>query len=552
MLALHLTRHSAKDRWQKRGCGFAAGDGVVEPIDHPALESFAVAAADELLVVVRERCATAPRWSPDDSSRHDATGLVERVSADRLAALETEAIAWPLQWTSVRVRGGDHNAVTIRSGPWGTAPLFLVESRGELWAHWDPSTLFCRLEDRSLDRPRVAHFLATFDIPYSRRTLLRDMYMLTERSTATWSSSGDGSPGLRIDYPEPATRTRPRTLKPGAEVESTFLDIIASSTRRWLGPGVAAASTLSGGLDSALVSAGAARLTGEGWNTCGLILPNTHRFDQIERRGELIGLFGFADQTIELAHALPLQSVTCGGTARPCAIPWEEVYYEAMAGLLRRVSQAGANVIFTGVGGDELCTMNRGEIGAESHPTDGETDESMPSFLTARARDAAAAYPSLDHAPRGLAAASTVEAVAFSSAMYLRQGMWPVHPLGTPELVRFCGALPAEWRANRTVARRALARLGCSARVTHGTLDNFAPALAHSLRTGARPMVESLFRNSRLADDGYLDPGLLLRDFSEWAERKDAADASVPFYAVAVTELMLQSLERAPTNGPST
>jgi asparagine synthase (glutamine-hydrolysing) len=145
-----------------------------------------------------------------------------------------------------------------------------------------------------------------------------------------------------------------------------------------------------------------------------------------------------------------------------------------------------------------------------------------------------------------------VETVAFSSAMYLRHGIWPVHPLCTPELVRFCAALPAEWRVQRTVARRALARIGCTARITHGTVDDFVPALAYSLRNTARPMIESLFRNSRLADAGYLKPDLLLHDFAIWADRTDDAESSVPFYAVAAIELMLRSLERAPKIGPMT
>jgi hypothetical protein len=59
MLALHLTQRSARGAWLKKGRGFAVSDGVINPIDHPALENFAAATADELLVAVRERCATA-------------------------------------------------------------------------------------------------------------------------------------------------------------------------------------------------------------------------------------------------------------------------------------------------------------------------------------------------------------------------------------------------------------------------------------------------------------------------------------------------------------
>jgi hypothetical protein len=121
-------------------------------------------------------------------------------------------------------------------------------------------------------------------------------------------------------------------------------------------------------------------------------------------------------------------------------------------------------------------------------------------------------------------------------------------------LVRFCAALPAQWRANRSVERRTLARAGCSTRVTHGPSDNFAPALAHSLRTDARPTMEALFRNnSRVADAGYVDPHLLLRDFGLWADNADDADGATPFFAVAAIELMLRSLDDGiPGDRPAT
>jgi asparagine synthase (glutamine-hydrolysing) len=543
MLTLHLTRDSANGFWRKTARGFVSGQGVVEPLDHSALETLAAATADELLVVVRERCATSAfAWSKNATLPVIGIGSsVEPCSRERLDQLQAEALVWPMQSNMVRIaRVGDETAVTIHGGQWGTAPLFLVASSHEFWAHWNPSALMCRLGDRSLDWDMVSYFLATFGTPYSRRTMLRDMHLLTERATARWKSSATGEGELRLDYPDAIRREYPRTLKAGADVEATFLDIIASSTGRWLGPDVDATSELSGGLDSALVSCAAARLTGQGWKTCGLLLPPSHRLDQVERRRELVKRFGFADQTTNLADALPLASDEPRAAESEFVMPWEEIYYEATEGMLELVCSTGSNLLMTGFGGDELCTMNRDE----SAPSPDESDYVMPGFLTNEARCAAVeGASSVDRAPRGQTAASAMEAAAFSSAMYLRQGLWPVHPLCTPELVRFCAALPADWRANRTIERKALARVGCSPRITYGHSDNFAPALAHSFRTIARPKLEVLFHNSRVADAGYVNGGSLLRDFRLWADKADDADGAVPFYAVAMIELLLRSLD---------
>lgn len=545
MLVLHLTDRSAQGTWHRAKSGITVGDGSLTPFPHPALEMRCAATADELLVVVRERCPTAqPRAS--EPPGNDQDGLIAPETAELLEALDAEAEAWPLQAVRVRIsRNGGHTGVTLRAGRWGTAPLFLTASPRELWAHWDPSALLPRLSDHALDRERVALYLATFSTPYSRRTMLRDLHLLTERATARWNGASAGC-SLSIDYPAAIRRMRPRLLKPDADVEAAFLDIIAASTARWLGSGIRGWSELSGGLDSALVSHAAARSAANGWTTCGLLLPGGHRQDQIARRRELVSRFGCADHAVELANALPFARGGKRAARGAVVLPWEETYYEAAEAMLQHVAALGGNLVMTGFGGDELCAMRRDEVGPETSAAN-DAEEALPDFLTAEARRAVIESAGrLDPAPAGDVSASAVEAAAFSSAMYLRQGVWPVHPLCTPELVRFCAALPREWRADRAIARRALARVGCSPSITHGMVDNFVPALALSLRTAARPFMEALFHDCHVADAGYVEGHALRRAFAAWADRSDDADGAVPFYAVATIELSLRSLDRAP------
>lgn len=542
MLSLHLTRRSANGDWRMTHRGVAVGEGFVEPFLNPALESFAVRTAEVLLVVVRERCATIPL------GRQIGANHLELVSAEMLESLMAHALDWPLQSTVVRIeRIGDHTSLRLYAGSWGTAPLFLVAAREEFWAHWDPSALIGKLSDCSLNWDRVAWFLATFDTPYSRRTIWRNMHMLTQSSTLTWISSGESK--LKIDYPPAAKSVQVRRLKSGADVGKAFVDILESSTRRWIRSDLKAVSELSGGLDSAIVSLIAARLSGPGWKTCGILIPAPSQSDQVERRAELIERFGFKDSTTSLLDTLPLQNAETRSALVSCLMPWEEIYYEAVDALLSNASSKGYNLLMTGFGGDELCSMNPGETEPEPLIDEGRTNLYAPNFLTTRARSAISAIEDhLDHAPNGNTMTSATEAIAYSSAMYMRWGIWPVHPLCTPELVRFCAALPPEWRANRSIERRVLALAGCSSRVTQGSVDNFAPSLAHSLRTVARPTMEALFRDSRVAGGGWIDIDQLRHEFAYWADGGGDADAATSFYSVAIIELLLRSLEQVSHN----
>jgi asparagine synthase (glutamine-hydrolysing) len=154
----------------------------------------------------------------------------------------------------------------------------------------------------------------------------------------------------------------------------------------------------------------------------------------------------------------------------------------------------------------------------------------------------------LDRAPPSVVASSVMEAISQNSALPMRRGIWPVHPLATPELAWFCRSLPRRgWREDRNVERDALVRQGCPATVSHPrSTDSFTSSMILSLADRAQPFVKRLFEDSYLAVLGYLDRDALLADYERFcASHNDGAD--VWFCAVALLELMLRSLhETAP------
>lgn len=163
-----------------------------------------------------------------------------------------------------------------------------------------------------------------------------------------------------------------------------------------------------------------------------------------------------------------------------------------------------------------------------------------PSFLTPQARESLGVR--LDLPPRSASSESAMECAALSSARYLRHGIWPVHPLCTPELVHFCARLPPHWRHRRRIEREALSRAGISRRVTHPEhIDDFSPAMAAALRGPARGLVRELFGDPALHRMGVVDRRELSRAYDAWCE-DGPLDEAVHYLAAAVTELCLREL----------
>jgi asparagine synthase (glutamine-hydrolysing) len=200
--------------------------------------------------------------------------------------------------------------------------------------------------------------------------------------------------------------------------------------------------------------------------------------------------------------------------------------------------------MLTGFGGDELCGLRPSEVRAMGRtppvPQEETAFDNAPDFLTEAARETL--LTPLDLPPRAASSSSTVEVAALSAARYMREGIWPVHPMATPELVHFCARLPPEWRYRRQIERSLLDRLGVSDRVTYpAARDTFLPMLGNGMRIHARPVLERLFEAPILADQGIVDGARLRSAYSAWCDGGEH-EGSEFFYAAAILELCLRRM----------
>ncbi len=523
MLKFRIARSDLSSHWSTSADGWQAGGSSVLPFRNPALESFAVTDGERTLLVNRERGTVS-----------HATAITN-VSPEELRELFEEAVAWPLDHLTLLL--SRHEArLEAHAGRWGTAPLYLCERDGVLYGDWDAAALYPYL-DAALDPQLAAVFLARFAQPYSRRTVIEGLMWLTTGAHATWSARES----LSLHYPPAEPVPRPRPLKAEADAPAIFLGILEASMRRWLDRGPIAGAHLSGGLDSALVVATGARIVDTPLRTYGLLMTREQRDAQQRRRDELIARFELRDTAVMGEDFLPFD----GDGARmrtQRVVPWEEIYQEATDRLLLAAREDGVTMMFSGIGGDELCYPHATE-------TTKAADECgvMPSFLTASAIELLRDVPaSIDCAPTAAISTSALEGFGASATRNLQFGLWPVSPLATPELVRFCRRLPREWRDDRRIARTALARLGCSTVVTHPPeVDDFSPMFDRCLITARRDFMRSLFAESRLAGLGLVDRDRLLSAYDASCAQagKEEPEARLPFFATALLELTLRSID---------
>jgi asparagine synthase (glutamine-hydrolysing) len=531
ILAFALTAKDAALAWRKTEDGYARGASWIAPLRHPALESVCFEQGSRLLLCVRER------WSgAGDSLVIDGAPDLDEAAA-RLRK-------WPLQWHMIMIDGA---SAGIEAGHWGTAPIFLVANADGLQGDWDAGRLLSLVPPDAVDVAGAARWITDYATPYATHTLYPQLRLLPERGKARWNGHADDDAArLRFIAPPPWPRPYAGTVREDIDPVDVLDRILESSLRRWLAiAGDRAACEVSGGLDSCMVAAVARRSGAFSGRSYGLSLIGTPEaeLDQQERRAEIARCFGLRDRAIAMADHLPLapSSARLDGTLP--VLPWEEGYYEAMDALLVRARDDGMTMLMTGFGGDELFGLRPSErraLGLRPGGTGPDADEVYaPGFLTATARQAL--RQPVEPMPRAASSESAVEASAFSAARYLRRGIWPVHPLCTPELVHFCARLPPEWRRARRIERDFLARNGITERVTRPCVrDDFSPAMARSMRGPARPLLSTLFQSSALADLGIVDGGKLRTDYAAWCEGGSTAGATV-FYATAILELSLQA-----------
>jgi asparagine synthase (glutamine-hydrolysing) len=184
--------------------------------------------------------------------------------------------------------------------------------------------------------------------------------------------------------------------------------------------------------------------------------------------------------------------------------PYHSLELTDMA-LVRQAASIGANIVFSGIGGDEMCALQEEERGAEAVARCfGRVVERSTGFLSLLPDGVK--QENVPFWPPGLVPQSANDAPNWNAVRYLRRGLWPAHPLALATVQTFAHFLKPEWRRERYLSRDLLRRHGMSEAFLQQKPEEDLSPVYRKVMADER-IFDLFFRDSILAAEGLLDMG---------------------------------------------
>ncbi|SEV92513.1 asparagine synthase (glutamine-hydrolysing) [Luteibacter sp. 329MFSha] len=509
-----------------RADAIVLGGSRIVPCRHPMLETLCIRAPGQWFLVTRERRASD---APLDDSRAIA---VEDVDEARFHALYQASLLWPLDYVMIEVAQAGHR-LRVRAGVLGVLPVYARVLDDRVSLSWNSADLAAG--PALLDLEVASHQLALRTL-YAARQLYTGVVMLTERASL------HVEPGrARFRYPEAVPAAAP-SHDDGEDTLPAFAEALqrAVHLRPWRDG--SASLELSGGMDSATVATALTRQHA-GIDSKGILLDGQVRAPQVHRRRMIAERLGLSDHTVDIADWPP--DVGLAQPTRPYGF-CRDFYLEACEALWTSARERGRDVLFTGIGGDELFPAYIGEVstGAVTGPEwSKDARGHAEAIMTSHARAAARSRPLFD-APDSPVPVTSLLAQACRAPDLLAHGQWPVNPLSDPHLAAFCHRLPRSSREGREVMRRYLeSHLGTDVFPKGYLKETFADVLPPLIARQAASLATQL-RECALADMGLVDRNAVL-DLLETIVRTRSHPATSAFASF----LWLERLARQGASG---
>jgi len=457
----------------------------ITPHSHPCLETLLVRTQGQWFAIVRERSA---------AGEPNADIAFRDVDLDEFHRLYQQCLLWPLDYVMIEAAQAGWR-MKIRAGVFGSVPIYCRATQDKVMLSWDVTDL--ATEPMAIDAEIASHRIAmnTF---YSSRQLCVGIQLLTERA------SFEIEPGkASYRYPSPFEVTAPAPLGAGCDALAIFEEHVQRAISARPATAERLSLELSGGMDSASVACALAKRLGAVASK-GILLDGHVRHPQIQRREQIVRRLGLFDDTVEMSAFPPDLDIRPSGQAKSLS---REYYLEACSALWQKARNQGHDMLFTGIGGDELFPSYVDEVQARDTSATGRARDIKyytEQLLTPRGRSAAQSLRSFD-APASPVPSTTLLAFACRAPDLVRHGLWPVNPLGDPGLVAFCHRLPREHRQGRELIRQYLHKhLGNDVFPPGYTKETFSGVMPEWVSRHASSLALQL-RDCALADLGLVD-----------------------------------------------
>jgi asparagine synthase (glutamine-hydrolysing) len=394
----------------------------------------------------------------DSRARHRSTRVTQDVDGLRITVICGEA----------------GPCVTMSRTAAATSPMYLSTSGSSICISWKFENVVALL-----DRPKanldLCRILLKHGKGQTREQIIDGVYSIWAGEEVCFNHLG-----LRFSDCEQIAVTLPGTFSDRARASDAFLERVSAVLQPALSRAKRPLVEFSGGMDSTCVAIAASSIRAN-LETFGVIHPGGVGRQQRARRQELIELLSLWDYTSLATSSLPIQSLQID----ECQVtPNDEVYRICMLNVLREHGLLNADIVISGLGGDEL---------SKEH-THFRHDWEVPGHVSA---------------------SSLVGAMSHAD-MYMRQGIWLINPLAHPVVVNLCRAMPNGMRPNRLLHRLTMARAGLS---DGYMMPRFHETFANVLLLEAVELdFDHLFDDSIIGELGLLDVSRLLSKVHDHTE----------------------------------
>lgn len=424
-----------------------------------------------------------------------------------------------------------------------TIPVFYRSNRNGLAFSNEFSALppFADGKKIKLDFQGLSSYLLALES--ADKTIFADIKILTERS-----SLRVGKKDHVLSPPKGQFASRKISSIRGKNVYRRFEQVLEKTlTHYWykIPKKTRIAFELSGGLDSSAVAGFYSKKFNKRLPTFSLVLPGGYGKSQTKKIRDFSGKFDLESRLTPINGKIPLSNQLTSKKLKPF-YPWREIYYEALSAMISRARKNGIEVMFTGVGGDELFQIDP----REETNFQGEEEIKfrknlpLPSFFTKKFRsNFLKNLPYIATAPASLVPYSVLGANASRNNVFVERGIWPIAPLGDPTLVCFCRSLPAVLRARKKILRDYQRKNGYPSSIYDAKInESFTSFFDNSIRGPLKKFLLRLYKNSILDNLGLIKKEKLIEEYQAF-RKNESIISPLYFYSVAVIEIVLQSLK---------
>jgi len=367
--------------------------------------------------------------------------------------------------------------------------------------------------------------------PYiTKYTLFNGVELLTERQLLDWLPS---RPKINIAKTLPAIKegtTDPKIFKQVLEnvLESYWYKVSGNQV----------GFEMSGGIDSATMPAYISHLTGQQLLLGSMGFDNSFKETQNQKFSDFSQLFPSKHliAPINPKTDYPLSRFFEPELNLQAFYQYQEIYTEVLSRLADLLQINNVEVVFTGIGGDELF---------EHHVAVPAIDKPIiPAYFTKNARNL---FKNLKHfSPINRRSSLLADSAYFAgqsrNKIYIDRGIWPVAPLADPRLYEYCQGLPLSYKSNKNILRAYHEARGFPKTIYHPVHnEHFGRFFEDSIRINYDGVLTTLEKQSVLKKRGLLDFSILKNEFDKAKWRESAHEQLFNIFRLASAELIMQS-----------